>query len=147
MRNAYAKESGFTLLETLVAMVITAVVLLATAQMLMVSIQYNKKSELKFDSSATVQSMLQEASTMLQNVMVDTYTAVQNDALCTGLEAVWAARPSVSSYLTLDYAEKVSCTTLSSDQRYMIYAETRDKVTGVVIGSGRTIMTTVKPVN
>ncbi|OIP98511.1 MAG: hypothetical protein AUK35_11175 [Zetaproteobacteria bacterium CG2_30_46_52] len=126
-------EAGFTLLETLITMVIAAIALLATAQMLMVSIQYNKKNEQKFDSSAVVQSMLQEANFI-----------VTNDAECDALKADWAARARVNSYLDVDYVEEVTCTILTSEQRYMIQAEIRDAANNLV-GSGRSILTTVVP--
>jgi len=55
------KQKGFTLVETMVAMVIVSIGLLAMASMLITGIKTNAASEHRMDAAATAQSLLLSA--------------------------------------------------------------------------------------
>jgi len=55
------QTEGFTLIETMVAMLVATVVLLALAQMLITGIRVNQQSEHRMDGAALAQSTLSNA--------------------------------------------------------------------------------------
>ena len=57
-----SQQSGFTLIEVMVAMLIAAVVLLALGQMLIVGIRANQTSEHRMNAAALARSVLSDAT-------------------------------------------------------------------------------------
>jgi len=97
------KESGFTLLEVMITMVIISLGLIGTAKLLITVIQQNKDSELRTDASAVVHTLLNEASARINSV---------DD--CTALTANASGR----SYLHKKYIETVTCEELGSGKEH-----------------------------
>jgi prepilin-type N-terminal cleavage/methylation domain-containing protein len=65
-KGVHPDASGFTLIETMLAMIIIAVGLLATASLLIGSIKHNSGSEHRMDSAAVSQALLAEYVTKEQ---------------------------------------------------------------------------------
>jgi prepilin-type N-terminal cleavage/methylation domain-containing protein len=130
------KEKGFTLLEVMVTMLIVSIGLLAMAQLLITNIQNNRMNEVRMDSSAAIQSILEEAT-----------IAVVLPADCKASMTLGSAS---RQYLRANYTQTASCTEVLSNwpaaggvqqQRYMISAQVLDG-DGNVIKEGNTIITT-----
>jgi len=61
------QQKGFTLIETMVALLVSAVVLLALGQMLITGIHANQHSEHRMDGAALAQSVLANAVAQASN--------------------------------------------------------------------------------
>ena len=126
------KEKGFTLIEVMITVVIVAVGLLATAQLLIMTIKQNGNSELRIDSSAAVQVMLYDA----EAIMLAADTPVDK---CTALSANVDAK----SYLGVGYVETLTCEELGSNlQQFRISAKV-ERAGGQVLAQRDTVITTV----
>lgn len=68
------EEKGFTLIESMVAMMIVSVGLLAMASLLITAIKVNQDSELRMDASAKADAIVNYAITQVR-ANVDVYTA------------------------------------------------------------------------
>jgi len=60
------REKGFTLLEVMITMVIIAIGLLALAKLLITNINTNRGSELRMQSSAAIEMLLEEAAIVVK---------------------------------------------------------------------------------
>jgi len=110
--------SGFTLLETLVTMVIVSVGLLAMAQMLLVTMKQNSQSEARMEGAALAKNLLTEASLLI-----------------TGPAACVGSMP-VQTHSSLNSARGgqaiiVKCTVLGPS-KYLLEATVTDNATGKV---------------
>ena len=110
--------SGFTLLETLVTMVIVSVGLLAMAQMLLVTMKQNSQSEARMEGSALAKNLLTEASLL-----------IAAPADCVNPMPVQARNSSNSA--RGGQTVSVKCTVLGPS-RYLLEATVTDKATGKV---------------
>lgn len=110
--------SGFTLLETLVTMVIVSVGLLAMAQMLLVTMKQNSQSEARMESSALAKNLLTEASLLI---------AAPGDCVNSMPVQTRSSLNSARGGQTVS----VKCTVLGPS-RYLLEATVTDNATGKV---------------
>ncbi|MBL4759780.1 MAG: prepilin-type N-terminal cleavage/methylation domain-containing protein [Mariprofundaceae bacterium] len=62
MLETKMQQKGFTLIEVMVAMLVSSIVLLALGQMLITGIRFNQQSEHRMDAAALAQSALSNAA-------------------------------------------------------------------------------------
>ncbi|MES0371047.1 MAG: type IV pilus modification protein PilV [Mariprofundaceae bacterium] len=76
--NERPSEKGFTLIETMISMLIVSIGLLAMAGMLITSIKANHASEIRMDASALAQSLMSRVSAKARTAAYSASTATSD---------------------------------------------------------------------